>query len=94
MEEKHFKVYASLLSGVLIKEAQIKAAPIPHLKRAANEISRLRNIIDRAEIALTGADDLDFAEANHPELPPSIVETIGYRNNEAHKILREKEQPQ
>lgn len=80
--------FARLLSLSALREAQIKANPVPFLNKSADEIARLRKAVESAIMTLSGVDDLDLAQETIPRLPPSIVETAVARNKKASDTLK------
>lgn len=88
MDKEHREKFARLLALSKIREAQIRANPVPFLNKLAEENHRLRRAIESALVALSGADDLDFAQDAFPEEPPSIIETALIRNRTATGTLR------
>lgn len=81
--------FAKLLALSAVREAQIKANPIPFLNKLAAENSRLRKAIEEAVYHLNGASSFDLAQDIAPTRPASMVETALERNRKAEEILAE-----
>lgn len=84
---EHQEKFARLLALSALREAQIKANPIPFLNTVAEENRRLREAINEALFTLSGADSMDIAMDAFPSRSPSIVETCVLRNQRAADAL-------
>ena len=89
MNKDQQEQFAKLLSLSAVREAQIKANPIPFLNKLAAENNRLRKAIEEAVYHLNGASSFDIAQNIAPTRPPSMIETALERNRKAEEILAE-----
>lgn len=79
--------FAKLLTLSAIREAQIKANPVPFLNEVAEQNFLLRKAINEALYVLSGASSMDIAVEAFPEMQPSIVETATIRMRKAQDVL-------
>lgn len=87
MDKDHQEKFARLLALSKIREAQIKANPVPYLNEMTQKYCELRAAVERAMYELSGAGAFDLAVEAFPAMQPSIVETATMRNRKAHDIL-------
>lgn len=87
MTSENREIFARLLALSAIREAQIKANPIPFLNALATQNANLRRAAEEAIYHLSGAGSMDVAAEIAPKLHPSIVETAVERNRRASKTL-------
>lgn len=62
---------------------EILAAPISHLNAAAEEISRLKEIIKNGQAALTGVNEMMVATDDAPITPNEPIGVVAFRRNQA-----------
>lgn len=87
MSQESREIYARLSAQLAVAEAMVRANPELYLRKASERIAILQEAIEDAMMALSGADDLTFAQ-RFPHMPPKMVDTTIMRNDKAYKVLQ------
>ena len=88
MRKDALEVMARLMAMAEIKEAQIKANPIPYLQKAYEELAAARECFEKIEYALS--PDIIFDIADDSNIKPTNINAEAYiRCEKAKEVIRE-----
>lgn len=87
MNKDNQEKFARLLALSKVREAQVKANPLPFLNEISEKCFEMQRAIEHAMYELSGASSFDHAVDMFPDALPSIIETAVIRNQKAHDIL-------
>lgn len=88
MRKESLEIMAKLMAMAEIREAQIKANPIPYLEKAYEELAAARECFEKIEYALS--PDIVFDVAGESDIRPTDIQGEAYiRCEKAREVIRE-----